>query len=574
MEEKLGTYLVQNNIISEEQLRDALRERRETGQRLVSVLNNLGFLAEGKLLAQLSNLYRMEVVDLDYIIPPKEVLELIPAQKAYHYEVLPIDRKGRHLTVAMVDPTDISAIEDLRFITSMEVTPVLAAESSIREALDRYYVMDKSMAEVKVEAGDTTAARELGIEDMELLETGFEEEFEENKLRADAEGGPVIRLVNYYIADATSKGASDIHIEPYERQVRIRFRVDGVLQEQQSPPLNLKAGIITRLKLMAKMDIAEHRVCQDGRINILVGDKMIDLRVSVIPTLYGEKIVMRILDRSSLMLDLSKLGFAEGALKKFMRAIESPYGIVLVTGPTGSGKTTTLYSTLSLMNQPDRQIMTIEDPVEYNLHGINQIQVHEEIGLSFASALRAFLRQAPNIILVGEIRDSETAEIAIRAALTGHLVFSTIHTNDAPTTVNRLIDIGIKPYLVASALVLIQAQRLVRRICPKCKEQIEASEKMLEDAGIAEGTFPDNKIFKGKGCSYCNMTGYKGRVGLYEVMPISPEIRQMILQGESSDKIAVAAVEQGMKTLRDDGIEKVKKGVTTLEELMRETASF
>jgi len=572
MEEKFATYLVKNGLLSEEQLREAIREKRETGQRLVSVLNRLEMVSESKLLAQLSNLYGMEVVDVDYIIPSKEVLAMIPAAKAYHYEVLPIERKGRYLTVAMVDPTDISAIEDLRFITSMEINPVLAAESSIREALDRYYTMEKGITEVKDE--DVGIAKEMGVEDMELLETEYDEEFEETKLRADAEGGPVIRLVNFFIADATNKGASDIHIEPYERKVRIRFRVDGVLQEQQPPPLNLKAGITTRLKLMAKMDIAEHRLCQDGRINILVNDKMIDLRVSVIPTLYGEKVVMRILDRSSLMLDLAKLGFSPEPLKLFLKAIESPYGIVLVIGPTGSGKTTTLYSTLSRLNKPDRQIMTIEDPVEYNLHGINQIQVHEEIGLSFANALRAFLRQAPNIILVGEIRDSETAEIAIRAALTGHLVFSTIHTNDAPTTINRLVDMGIKPYLVSSALVLIQAQRLVRRICKKCKEKIKVSDKFLEDAGIPLGTYENNEVYKGQGCSNCNQSGYKGRIGLYEIMQITPTIRNMILHGKSSDSVRKVAIEEGMKTLRDDGIEKIRQGVTTIEELMRETASM
>jgi type IV pilus assembly protein PilB len=571
MEEKLGVYLVKNGIITEEQLRKAIQEKRETGRRLVSVLNTLEMLPERKLLAQLSNLYGMEVVDLDYIIPSEDVLELIPAQKAYHYEVLPINRKGRYLEIAMVDPTDISAIEDLRFITNMEINPVLASESSIREALDRYYTMEKTLAEVKVEPGP---AKELGIEDMELLDAKYEEDIEETKLRADAEGGPVIRLVNFYIADAVSKGASDIHIEPYERMVRVRFRIDGVLNEQQTPPLSLKAGIITRLKLMAKINIAEHRIPQGGRINIMVNDKTIDLRVSVIPTLYGEKIVMRILDRSSLMLDLSKLGFSEEALKSYLKAIESPYGIVLVTGPTGSGKTTTLYSTLARLNKPDRQIMTIEDPIEYNLRGINQTQVHEEIGLTFARALRSFLRQSPNIILVGEMRDTETAEIGIRAALTGHLVFSTIHTNDAPTTINRLIDIGIKPYLIASALVLIQAQRLVRRICSKCKEPVEVSKKLLEEAGIPEDIFPDGKVYKGKGCSHCNQSGYKGRIGLYEIMPISPEIRKLILKNTSADVICKQAIKEGMETLRDDGIEKIKKGVTTIEELMRETVSF
>lgn len=572
MEEKLGTYLVKQGLLTEEQLRDAVREKKDTGQRLISILNGRNYVSEGKLLAQLSNLYRMEVVDLDYVIPDRKVLDKIPAEKAYHYEVLPIDVKGRYMTVAMVDPTDISAIEDLRFITGKEISPVLASESSIRDALDRYYEMEKGLAEVKAETA--TETKELDVEDLELLETGFEEDIEETKLRADAEGGPVIRIVNFYIADAVNKGASDIHVEPYEKHVRIRFRVDGVLREQQIPPFNMKAGIITRLKLMAKMDIAERRLCQDGRINILVGNKMIDLRVSAIPTLYGEKIVMRILDRSSLMLDLTKLGFGEVALKKYLKSIESPYGIILITGPTGSGKTTTLYSTLARLNSPDRQIMTIEDPVEYNLHGINQIQVHEEIGLTFSNALRAFLRQAPNIILVGEIRDSETAEIAIRAALTGHLVFSTIHTNDAPTTMNRLIDIGVPPYLVSSALILIQAQRLVRRICPQCREKIQADPKLLEEAGIPKGTLPDNMIFKGKGCPNCNQTGYKGRIGLYEVMPLSSDMRSMILKGASSDDIAKQAAKEGMLTLRDDGIEKVKQGVTTIEELMRETVSF
>jgi type IV pilus assembly protein PilB len=572
MEEKLGVYLVKNGLLSEDQLRDAVKEKQDTGQRLISILNGRNYIPESKLLAQLSNLYRMEVVDLDYVIPDKKVLERIPAEKAYHYEVLPIDIKGRYLTVAMVDPTDINAIEDLRFITGKEINPVLASESSIRDALDRYYKMEKGLAEVK--ADTSTETKELDVEDLELLETGFDEDVEETKLRADAEGGPVIRLVNFYIADAVGKGASDIHIEPFEKHVRIRFRIDGVLREQQMPPFNMKAGILTRLKLMAKMDIAERRLCQDGRINILVGNKMIDLRVSVIPTLYGEKIVMRILDRSALMLDLTKLGFSEGPLKKYLGAIESPYGIILITGPTGSGKTTTLYSTLARLNNPDRQIMTIEDPVEYNLHGINQIQVHEEIGLTFSNALRAFLRQAPNVILVGEIRDSETAEIAIRAALTGHLVFSTIHTNDAPTTINRIVDIGVPPYLVSSALVLIQAQRLVRRICPKCREEVEADEKILEEAGIPKGTFPDGKIFKGKGCTNCNQTGYKGRIGLYEVMPISPEIRSLILKGGSSDDIAKQAAKEEMFTLRDDGIDKVKQGVTTIDELMRETVSF
>jgi type IV pilus assembly protein PilB len=419
------------------------------------------------------------------------------------------------------------------------------------------------------------ATKELGIEDMEVLEAGTSEEEESiAQLQADAQGGPVIKLVNFYIADAVSKTASDIHVECFEKEIRVRYRIDGVLREQTSPPYNLKSGIITRLKLMAKMDIAERRKCQDGRINIRVEDRVIDLRVSVIPTLYGEKIVMRILDRGSLMLDLAKLGFGEDALKKYLKAIESPYGIILITGPTGSGKTTTLYSTLSRLNTPDRQILTIEDPIEYNLHGINQIQVHEEIGLTFAAALRAFLRQSPNIILVGEIRDSDTAEIAIRAALTGHLVFSTIHTNDAPTTIDRLVDIGIPSYLVGGSMILIQAQRLVRKICTRCKTQIKVEEKLLRDANMAPDTFPDGKVYKGKGCPECNYTGYRGRIGLYEVMPISPAIRETVLKGGSSAQVTVLARDEGMTTLREDGIDKIRKGITTVEELMRETSSL
>ncbi len=571
MEEKLIQQLLKQGLINEEQLKEAQKEKALTGERLSSVLVKLNFVSESKILAAISNLYRLEIIDLDYVIPQEAVLSLVPAEKAYSYEILPIERVGKKLTVAVVDPSNISAMEDLRFITGMEINPILASETKLREALERYYTMSKEVARVT----DTDAeVKELGIEDMEILEAGTEEEESVAQLQADAQGGPVIKLVNFYISDAVSKGASDIHIECFEKEIRVRFRIDGVLREQTPPPYNLKSGIITRVKLMAKMDIAERRKCQDGRINIKVQDRMIDLRVSVIPTLYGEKVVMRILDRGSLMLDLSKLGFAEEALKKYLKAIESPYGIILITGPTGSGKTTTLYSTLARLNTPDRQILTIEDPIEYNLHGINQIQVHEEIGLTFASALRAFLRQSPNIILVGEIRDHETAEIAIRAALTGHLVFSTIHTNDAPTTVDRLVDIGIPPYLVGGSLVLIQAQRLVRKICTKCKTQIKVEEKLLEDASIPPDTFPDGKVFKGKGCPECNYTGYKGRIGLYEVMPISPTLREMILQGKSSAQISAVAREEGMKTLREDGIDKIKKGITTIEELMRETSSL
>ena len=571
MEERIAKALLEKKLINEDQLIEIQEERKYTNDRLVTVISRLGFIPENKLLAFLSNLYRIEIVDLDTTIIPEDILKLIPPEMAYRYEAIPVERKGKILMVAMVDPGDLVAVEDMRFATGLEIKPLLSSERAIREALDHYYGMAKEVSEVKEEE----TAKELGIEDLEILEAWGEDEEESVKeLEASASGGPVIKLVNFYIADAVRKGASDIHIEPYEREVRVRFRIDGVLREQAPPPYNLKSGLITRVKLMAAMDIAERRRPQDGRINIKVDNKKIDIRVSVIPTLYGEKVVMRILDKSSLMLDLGILGFEEEDLKKYLKAIETPYGIILITGPTGSGKTTTLYSTLARLNSPERQIITVEDPVEYNIDGLNQVQIHEEIGLTFAAALRSFLRQSPNIILVGEIRDTETAEIAIRAALTGHLVFSTIHTNDAPSTIDRLIDIGIPPYLVSASVVLIQAQRLVRKICKSCKEEVEADPALLAEAGIPVDAFPDGKVYKGQGCSRCNYTGYKGRIALFEVMPISPVIREMILNRATSDQIAEQAKKEGMKILREDAIIKIRKGITTVEEAMRETSSL
>lgn len=572
MEERITEALLEGKLIDKDQLKEIQEEKKYTNDRLIAIISRLGFVPEGKLLAFLSNLYRIEVIDLDTTVISPEVVKVISSEMAYRYEAVPVERRGKILLVAMVDPGDLVAIEDMRFATGLEVKPLLASERAVREALDTYYGMSKDVSEVKEEEG---IAKELGVEDLEILEAWGEVEDESvAELEASASGGPVIKLVNFYIADAVHKGASDIHIEPFEKQVRVRFRVDGVLREQSPPPYNLKSGLITRVKLMSKMDIAERRKPQDGRINIKVDEKKIDIRVSVVPCLYGEKVVMRILDKSALMLDLGILGFEDEDLKKYLKAIESPYGIILITGPTGSGKTTTLYSTLSRLNTPERQILTVEDPVEYNIEGLNQVQIHEEIGLTFAAALRAFLRQSPNVILVGEIRDNETAEIAIRAALTGHLVFSTIHTNDAPTTIDRIVDLGIPPYLVSASVVLIQAQRLVRKICKHCKEQIDADPNLLAEAGIPVEALDDGKVFQGKGCSRCGYTGYKGRIALFEVMPVSATMREMILNRATSDQISKLAKEEGMKNLREDAIIKIKKGITTVEEAMRETSSL
>jgi type IV pilus assembly protein PilB len=490
----------------------------------------------------------------------------------------------------MVDPSDILAIDDLKFLTGMEVRPVVTTDSEIRSALERYYPglgsgqkggaggeRERGKAGISVVGEAPSDAGEEGDTAFDFEDSldviSEEEDADIGQLAASSQETPIVRLVNFLISDAVRRGASDIHVEPYEKNLRIRFRIDGVLQEIMSPPLRLKSAISSRVKIMSKLNIAERRIPQDGRINVRVREKKIDLRISIIPTLFGEKIVMRILDQSSLTRDLTQLGFEEEGLEQFLRAIRNPYGIVLVTGPTGSGKTTTLYSALTQLNSPEKHIMTVEDPIEYNMRGINQVQVNEDIGLSFASALRAFLRQAPNIVMVGEIRDSETAEIAIRAALTGHLVLSTIHTNDAPSTISRLMDMGIEPFLVASSVLLIQAQRLVRRICSGCREEIVVPEPTLREMGFLPHEISGGQFFHGKGCATCERSGYKGRIGLYEVMPISPEIREMVLKKMSTVAVRQQAVKEGMLTLRADGIQKLRRGVTTLEEIVRETAA-
>jgi type IV pilus assembly protein PilB len=507
----------------------------------------------------MGQVYNVPAVDLETTEVDNATVDLIPADVATKFQVVPVKREGRILTVAMANPDNIFAIDDIKFITGFEVKPVVATESAIKRTIDRLYESADSLASIMGEIED----------DFEIVEDPDEDLGLEEAQSADA---PVVKLVNSLISDAVGKGASDIHIEPYEKQVRVRFRIDGMLHEMMSPPFKMKNAIISRLKIMAELDIAEKRVPQDGRIKIRMHNKSIDLRVSSLPTIYGEKVVMRILDQSNLQIDLAKLGFHPSALGRFLNAIESPYGMVLVTGPTGSGKSTTLYSALSKINRPHVNIMTAEDPVEYNLQGINQVNVHEDIGLTFASALKAFLRQDPNIVMVGEIRDLETAGIATKAALTGHLVMSTLHTNDAPSSINRLTDMGIEPFLVSSSVLMIVAQRLVRRLCEKCKTPMNMHVEALRELGIQES--PDEiSAFEAKGCVACNDTGYRGRLGLYEVMEITPRLREMIIERGSVAEMKKQAIEDGMLTLRMDGLYKFKQGHTSLEEVLRETAT-
>jgi len=570
---RIGEMLLKAGLITEKDLEEALKRQKETGKRLGSTLVEMGVIDEKTLVKFLAKQLGVPPVDLSTLKTiPEDVLSLVPPETAYRYQVLPLARKGNVLFLAMVDPTNIIAIDEIRFSTGLEISPAIALESALNEALRKFYPqMETIIKEVKKE--EEKDEIKVAVEDFEFIEGEIEEEKVED-LKKLGEDTTITKIVNHIIFQAVKIGASDIHIEPYERTLRIRYRIDGVLQEVMNPPYHMKAGIVSKIKLLSDMDIAERRKPQDGRINMRIDNRVIDFRVSVIPTVYGEKVVMRILDKSGLQLDLTKLGFEEEDLKKFEKAIRSPYGIILVTGPTGSGKTTTLYSALSTINTPDRQIITVEDPVEYNIEGINQVQVNREVGLDFAEALRAFLRQSPDVILVGEIRDHETAEIAIRAALTGHLVFSTIHTNDAPTTIDRLVDLGIKPYLIASGVILIQAQRLVRKICRNCIEETTYDEKIIKELGVPDELLKDIKFYKGRGCEKCGRTGYKGRIGIFEVMPITPSLRELILKGASSDEIREKAREEGMHTLREDGIIKIKKGITTVEEVLRITTEF
>jgi type IV pilus assembly protein PilB len=574
MPSQIGELLVKESLISGEQLDTALKHQRERGGRLGSILINLGYVNDDDVTAVLSRQYGVPSINLAFFEIDPSVIKLIPMETAQKYLVVPLSRVGSVLTIATADPTNVFAMDDIKFMTGFNVEPVVASEASIMEALEKYYGSSHSI-ELKRVYDEIAQGGKEGIElDLDAA-IDEEEQLSLDQLQRSSEEAPIIKLVNLILSDSLKKGASDIHIEPYEKDFRVRFRIDGILYNMMSPPLRLRDAITSRIKIMAKMDISEKRLPQDGRIKIRTTieskKKEIDYRVSTLPTLFGEKIVLRILDRDTLPLDMSKLGFEEISLKRVETAILKPYGLVLVTGPTGSGKTSTLYSALNRLNTAETNIMTAEDPVEYNFKGINQVQIREQIGLTFAAALRSFLRQDPNIILVGEIRDFETTEIAIKAALTGHLVLSSLHTNDAPSTISRLLNMGIEPFLVATSVQLICAQRLIRRVCRECKKEIKTPIQTLINAGFSPEEAKSLQTFKGDGCKLCNSTGYKGRVGLYEVMEISDDIQELILVGASAREIRRKAVEEGMMTLRSSGLAKIKAGATTLDEVLRET---
>src|SRR5436853_1908452 len=569
MSQRLGDLLVREKVINHDQLTQALRKQRETGGRLGSVLVKMGLLTDEEVTNFLSRQYGVPAINLQFLEIDPNVVKLSPQETARKHQILPLSRVGASLTIAMVDPTNVVAMDDIKFMTGFNIEPVVASESAILERIEQAYASPEAEQE---NLEDIISS--MG-EEAELELQADAEEINLNDLEKSADEAPIVKLVNLVLTDAVKRGASDIHIEPYEKEYRVRFRIDGVLQHIMSPPMKLKDAITSRIKILAKMDISEKRLPQDGRImlKMQIGGKkkQLDFRVNCLPTLWGEKIVLRLLDKENLRLDMTKLGFEPESLEKFQRAVLKPYGMVLVTGPTGSGKTNTLYSAISLLNKPDTNIMTAEDPVEFQLAGVNQVQMKESIGLNFAAALRAFLRQDPNTILVGEIRDFETAEIAIKAALTGHLVLSTLHTNGAPETISRLMNMGIEPFLVATAVHLIVAQRLIRRICSNCVEPFEVNHQALLDAGFTQEQLKTAKVSKGKGCSVCNNSGYKGRAGLYEVMEIDDEIRELILIGASAVELKKKAIERGMITLRRSGLTKVKDGVSTLEEVARET---
>jgi len=570
MSSRLGEILVKDSLITADQLKQALEHQKKNGGRLGTCLVKLGLVSDDDITAVLSRQYGVPSINLKFYEVDPAVIKLVPQETAVRYQIVPLSRVGSTLTIAMTDPTNVFAMDDIKFMTGFNVEPVVASETAISEAIHKFYGEVESVEELdkvmKDLTGDETDALELAAEETEM---------DLASLSKAAEEAPIIKLCNLILTDAVKRGASDIHVEPYEKEFRVRFRIDGVLQNVMAPPMKLKDAMTSRMKIMSKLDISEKRLPQDGRIMIKYlkdgKKKELDFRVSTVPTLFGEKIVLRLLDKENLRLDMTKLGFEPEALAKFERQILKPYGMVLVTGPTGSGKTNTLYSSVARLNTPDTNIMTAEDPVEFQLAGINQVQMKEQIGLNFASALRAFLRQDPNIILVGEIRDFETAEIAVKAALTGHLVLSTLHTNDAPSTISRLMNMGIEPFLVATSVNLICAQRLVRRICVGCKEPLQIQASALTEAGYTAEEATKTIVQHGKGCATCNNTGYKGRVGLYEVMEINDELRELILVGASALEIKKKALEQGMITLRRSGLQKVAAGLTTMEEVLRET---
>jgi type IV pilus assembly protein PilB len=569
MSVRLGELLTKASLITQDQLKEALRVQKETGGKLGETLIKLNFVSEEDITECLSQQFGVPSINLAHFEIDPSVIKLIPADVARKYNILPVNKTGATITIAMADPTNVFAMDDIKFMTGYNVEPVVASELGIKAAIDNYYGSTSSL-ELKKVMEDLQSAENS---DLEVLEE--EEELDVAALAEGAEEAPVVKLCNLILTDAIKRGASDIHIEPYEKEYRVRFRIDGTLYEIMNPPLKLRDAITSRMKILAKLDIAEKRLPQDGRIKLKMKlndkNKELDFRVSVLPTLFGEKIVMRLLDKDNLRLDMTKLGFEPESLAKFEEAIFKPWGMVLVTGPTGSGKTNTLYSALSKVNSPEVNIMTAEDPVEFNLPGVNQVQMKESIGLNFAATLRSFLRQDPNIILVGEIRDFETAEIAIKAALTGHLVLSTLHTNDAPSTINRLMNMGIEPFLVATSVQLIAAQRLARRVCANCKEPVEITPQALMDIGYKKEEVGTFTVYKGRGCDKCNSTGYKGRVALIEVMVIDDTIRDLILSGGTAIDIKKRAAETGMISLRRSGLIKIKDGTTTIEEVVRET---
>jgi type IV pilus assembly protein PilB len=595
--ERLGELLIKRNFITPEQLKKALEEQKVKGGRLESNLVRLGYIKEDELLSFLSAQYRVPSVKISKMEINPNVIKLVPSSVSKKYFILPINRVGPKLTLAMADPSNIVVIDEIKFMTGFNVEPVVASETEIIDAIKKYYGGGGNVAgmgSVSFQASDFELDDEninasvdgimldedkmIDVEDFNKLVHGAVDNVEvvegqPNALEDMVEiEGPIIKIVNGILIKAIKLGASDIHFEPYERSFRVRYRIDGVLRRDMSLPIQIKNAMTSRLKIMARLDIAEKRLPQDGRIKLRMGKgREMDFRVSVIPILFGEKVVLRLLDKSALQLDMTKLGFEESSLADLKAAVHKPVGMILVTGPTGSGKTTTLYSALSELNKETENILTAEDPIEYNFMGINQVQMHEEIGLTFASSLRSFLRQDPDIIMVGEIRDFETAQIAVQAALTGHLVLSTVHTNDAPGTVTRLIDMGIEPFLISSAVILILAQRLIRKTCMDCREPIKVHPQLLIDLGIAPDEVKSFSVYKGKGCPICNNTGYKGRIGLYEVMPMKEEVKELILSRASTSEIKKEAMRLGMKTLRQSGIMKIKEGVTTVEEVLRST---
>jgi len=564
--QRLGDLLLWAGLITEEQLDKALAEQKKAGGRLGSVIARLGYLNETDIAQFLGKQFGVKAVNLADITIEETLIKLLPASLAQKNFAIPVAKRGRILTVVMLNPADIQALEDIRFSTGYEIAPAVAPESAILKAIDRYYGSVGMLAKV--------------TEDLESVETMTvtEEQAEEDVASTDlseaaatVDSGPIAKLVNKLLVDAVAKRASDIHIEPYEKELRVRYCIDGILHEIMNPPYNMRSAIATRVKILSKLNIAERRRPQDGRIKVKVGEKMIDVRVSIVPTLFGEKVALRILDRSATVFDLVQLGFEEKPLKDFIKSIRTPYGIVLSTGPTGCGKTTTLYAALNLINSTEVNIITAEDPIEYSLYGINQLQVNEDIGLTFESALRSFLRQDPNIIMVGEIRDKDTTEMAIRSSLTGHLVLSSVHTNSSALTLTRLIDMKVEPFLLASSLLSVQCQRLVRRICPNCKEPEKISAESLRERGVRSEELGATTVYRGRGCMTCHNTGYRGRIGIMEVMIISPTIRDMLLKRRTAAEIEEQAVKEGMATLRKDAMIKVRNGITSLDEALKET---